>query len=91
MVVRPGRAVWSGFQLVVRSLPCEFFDELPSLKPTSERASNGRQVAFIERRIARHCGEALVRRVGLLGDVGATGHVMSMAPSRCGRRRFLRS
>ncbi len=81
MVVRRGSAVESAFQLVVRSLPCEFFDELQSAKPTSERASNGRQVAFIERRIARYRGDALVRRVALLGDVGATGHVMSMAPS----------
>ena len=81
MVVRPGSAGGSAFQLVVRSLPCEFFDELQSSKPTPERASNGRQVAFIERRIARYSGAALVRRVRLLGHVGATGHVISMASS----------
>lgn len=91
MVVRPGRAVWSVFQLVVRSLPYEFFDKVPSSKPTSERASNGRQVAFIERRSARYRGEGLVHRVGLIGDVGATGHVMRMAPNRRDRPRILRA
>ena len=80
MVVRPGRAVWSVFQLVVRSLPCEFLDELRSSKPTLQRASNERRVAFIERRFARYRGSGLVHRVGLIGDIGATGHVTTMAP-----------
>ena len=80
VIARPSGAVPPALPLVVSALPCSSTSCNPRNRPRSERRMDARSPSSSVGSLVTAARRSFCR-VRLLGHVGATGHVISMAPS----------